>query len=104
MTISSATSAAAANAIVLSQQVAENAAEKAKSSEDITKVAREFEAIFVRRLLERTSLAKASKNGAFGAMVIDAMSDAVTAGSGIGLADQIKDVLSEARAKAGGTA
>jgi len=69
---------------------------------EITRAARQFEAIFVRMMLEplqktgesKKSTPGASAGGAYGSMVVDAFSDAMTQSGGVGLAHMIEDALS----------
>jgi flagellar protein FlgJ len=67
------------------------------------KLAREFEQIFVRKMLsslEKTSKVSGRDNldsggNVYGSMVVNALADAVTAGGGIGLADMIARSMSQ---------
>ncbi len=69
---------------------------------EITQAARQFEAVFVRMMLEplqktgesKKSTPGASAGGAYGSMVVDALSDAITQSGGVGLAHMIEDALS----------
>jgi len=69
----------------------------------LVRAARQFEEIFVRQVLETTNLAKSGGNG-YGDMVVDAFSQAVTSGDGLGFGDQIARMLARAHHQgAGGT-
>lgn len=96
MTVASINGSVGAVSAAPSQEI--DTVRKPKDPGELDKMARQFEAVFVRRMLERTSIAKSTKNSALQAMVVDAMADAVTAGRGMGFAQQIKDALSQARA------
>lgn len=75
-------------------------------------VAKNFEAIFLRQIL--SSMQKAGSlgsksggapgQGAYASMIVDAMSDAVTRGGGLGMADQILRGMTDLEQKAKGSA
>jgi Rod binding domain-containing protein len=69
------------------------------------KVAKEFEGIFLRKMLsslEKTTSMTGKAPGAqmYGQMVTDALADAMGRGGGIGLADSLERVLGAETAKA----
>ncbi len=70
----------------------------------LRQAAREFEAVFVRQLLQSTKLASMGNDRGHGAMVLDSLAQAVTAGNGLGLAAHIEQMLRDVdRAQAAGT-
>ncbi len=97
---------------LLAQTLAQRSEQSAKSlhagvhpkpvNPEITRAARQFEAVFVRMMLEplqktgesKKSTPGASAGGAYGSMVVDALSDAITQSGGVGLAHMIEDALS----------
>ncbi|MBX3186771.1 MAG: hypothetical protein KF819_07135 [Labilithrix sp.] len=78
-----------------------NGAGDAARSRALESAAREFEAIFVRSLLEQSPIA--GKGDAYGGMAVDAMATSVTAGRGLGLGELIRRTIegAERRADAG---
>jgi Rod binding domain-containing protein len=73
---------------------AAQSAADAKSDHKIREVAREFEGLLVRQMLTAAGVGGKDKEGAYAGMEIDALAKGVTAGRGLGLAQQIADALS----------
>jgi Rod binding domain-containing protein len=65
----------------------------AKPDHKVREVAREFEAMMVRQMLTAAGLGGKDKESPYAGMQIDAVAKAVTAGRGLGLAQQIADSL-----------
>lgn len=63
-----------------------------KHRQDVAKVSREFEAILVRQMLGRANVA--GKGGGYADMAVEALSSAVAAAGGLGLAQAIELALS----------
>ncbi len=68
----------------------------AESTEKLKKAALQFEAIFVRQLLRNAQFAPKGSHQGFGAMIVDAMADAITEGGGLGLSKQIEQMVAAA--------
>ncbi len=68
----------------------------------LIEAARQFEAIFVRQLLESSGIGGSGGKQGYRAMVVDSLARAVTSGPGLGLAQLIEAMISQAhRAESG---
>jgi Rod binding domain-containing protein len=82
-------------AIGPTSQAARTAAEATDPKQDhkIREVAREFEAMLVRQMLTSAGVGGKDKESVYAGMTVDALAKGVTAGRGLGLAQQIADSL-----------
>jgi Rod binding domain-containing protein len=64
-----------------------------KLDHKVREAAREFEAMLVRQMLTAAGMGGKDKDSPYAGMQIDALAKAVTAGRGLGLAQQIADSL-----------
>ncbi len=87
--ISSALSAPAAKPTEASSPAV--SAEQAK----LTKVAQDFEQIFVRQLLATAKFGQSGKESGYSGMIVEALSSGISAGGGLGLAKDIADSLTK---------
>lgn len=79
----------------------------APANPEVVRAARQFEALFVRMMLEplqKTAEAKKSGpgtggGGAYGSMVVDALSDSIAESGGVGLSRMIEEALSGSRGR-----
>jgi Rod binding domain-containing protein len=60
---------------------------------ELSKLASEFEGIFVRQLLQSSEIIGKSAGG-YGAMAVDALASGIEQGGGLGLAEHIEEALS----------
>ena len=60
--------------------------------EDVAKVGREFEAIFVRQMLSSAKIA--GKGGGYADMAVESLATSITAGGGLGMGRAIEQALS----------
>lgn len=67
-------------------------AKGAKKARELEKAAREFEAIFVKSMLEQSGALGGKKDG-YGDMAVSALAGAVTQGRGLGLAETIRRAI-----------
>jgi Rod binding domain-containing protein len=67
----------------------------AASPEKIREVAREFEAMLTRQMLTSAGVGGAEKDSPYAGMEVDAIAKAVTAGRGLGIAQQIANALAQ---------
>ncbi|MDX2055298.1 MAG: hypothetical protein SFV15_23045 [Polyangiaceae bacterium] len=78
-----------------------------KPNPEVVRAARQFESVFVRMMLEplqktaesKKSAPGASAGGAYGSMVVDALSDAISQSGGVGLVHMIEEALSGTHAR-----
>jgi Rod binding domain-containing protein len=66
---------------------------KAKEKAALAKVAKEFEGVLLKQILE-ASKPLGHSGGGYAAMAVDALASGIQAGGGIGLADTIERALS----------
>ena len=67
----------------------------ASSPHKIREVAREFEAMLTRQMLTSAGVGGAEKDSPYAGMEVDAIAKAVTAGRGLGIAQQIANALAQ---------
>jgi len=65
---------------------------KKEAPTELSKLAGEFEGIFLRQLLQSSEIIGKSAGG-YGAMAVDALASGIEKGGGLGLARQIEDAL-----------
>jgi len=65
-----------------------------RKAEKLEKATHEFEAIFVRQLLAKSGLG--GKGDVYGDLAVGAVSEAVTAGKGIGLGELVRQAVEKA--------
>ncbi len=71
---------------------AANASKEAGKS-PVSKVAKDFESIFLRQILTTAKIGGSEKGGGYGGMAVDALADSISKGGGLGLARQIEQAL-----------
>jgi len=69
------------------------------SKENLKRVAREFESILVHQLLDAAKVGGEGAQSGYGAMATDALSSGVSQAGGLGLARQVEEALTRAKAR-----
>jgi len=76
----------------IAMQTPAKAAERPESDPALERACKDFEAVFLRQLLEVSKVGKQAGAG-YGSMVVDALATSVNDAGGLGLADRIRAAL-----------